>query len=251
MNFLEKLKGIFKKGEFPVKTVSIAPVEKTDEDNLKVNQQEDAEEQHKEELQDNKDELLEILNEININKEELALDKIQGEAETINTYVKGLIKDLTVHQDFKHDKEKTEQVIKSIGSKIKLITNHGLELKNLLANLEDHYYRPLIDQIKKLNEKLNKEEVQKIINDLENDLNLVRILDTQMTKVIGYNELFNQDKNLKYKEEIEKEAVKRVVHGDLNELTGKILATITDRSISIKSKIEKLDYITKIKEIIN
>ena len=264
MTFLDKIKKLFQRKEFPVKNVNVAPSEykvdeKKPEKTLKKSagrknkliKEHTADELKKPESKPYKaDTLLEILDSVKINNNDFALEKIQGEAETISSYVKGLIKDLVLHQDFKNEKDKQEQIINSIGKKIKLINNHGMELKNLLANLEDHYYNPLINTLKKVNEKAKKDEIKKLVDNLELDLNLVKILDTNITKVIGYNELFNPEKNPDHKDEIEREAVKRVVHGDLNELLNKILTAIVDRSIGIKAKIEKVNYIETAKGFI-
>ena len=258
MGFLDKIKILFKKEKFLVKSVSVAPSEETKEE-IQLEKTEDPiqEQNQSEEIQKleteittNKEKLLEILNAIKINMDDLALDKMQGEAETISSYVKGLIKDLSSHQDFLNEKDRLEQIIKSIGGKIKVITNHSLELKNLLASLEDHYHTPIIQVLKNVNEESNKEEIQKLITDLENDLNLVKTLETDLTKVIGYNELFNPDKNPQYKDDIEKEAKKRIVHGDLNKLIGGLLNVIIDRSLSVKTKIEKINPIESAKKLI-
>ena len=250
MGLLNKLKNLFKKKEFPVKSVSEVPTEEVSETREESVQEAEVKEEKSILTQEERNEIFEILNSVNINIENLALDKIQSESEAISSYVKGLIKDLSTHQDFKDEKEKREQAINSIGKKIKLINQHGLELKNLLANLEDHYYVPVISSIKKVKEKIKNENLQKLINDLEYDLGLVALLDSHVTKVIGYDELFNPYKNPKFKDEIEKEAEKRVINGDLNDLLSKILTAVTDRSISVKSKIEKVNPIEMTKSLI-
>ena len=181
MSFLNKIKSWFVKEE---------PTEEE-----KKNLEENQEEFSATKLENQ--ELLQILDSAKIDINDLALDKIESEAETISSYCKGLIKDLSLHQDYKNEKEKLENVIKAIGGKIKVINNHGLELKNLLANLEDHYYVPIIGILKKLNEKANKDEIQKLIDKLDKDLQLVKELDITLTKVVGYNDLFNPDKNTK------------------------------------------------------
>ncbi len=195
-------------------------------------------------------ELLDILNIASVDKASLGLDKISSEAETISNYCKGLIKDLGNYQDLKDEKDKIEPVIKAIGGKIKVINNHSLELKNLLANLEDHYYNILIEALAKVNEKVKKDGIDMIINDLKKDLELVKKLDAQLTNVIGYNDLFNIDKNPEYKSEIEKEAMKRVIHGDLNRLLDGLLNIVVDRSLGIKAKIDRSNPIDATKSLI-
>src|SRR3989344_5936834 len=234
MSFLNKIKSWFVKEE---------PTEEE-----KKNLEENQEEFSATKLENQ--ELLQILDSAKIDINDLALDKIESEAETISSYCKGLIKDLSLHQDYKNEKEKLENVIKAIGGKIKVINNHGLELKNLLANLEDHYYNPIIDVLKQIGEKSKKEDIQKLVWVVEGDLNLVKELDTYLTKVIGYNDLFNPDKNPQYKEEIEKEAMKRAIHGDLNNLINHILNTVVNKSLGIKAKIQKESPLDKAKELI-
>ncbi len=260
MSFFDKIKNLFKNKDFPVKSVTTAPQEKQeDSENEQIkedsnNNETNLEETH-EEVQEvekykeyNKEEALEILDSIKIDIDSLALEKIQSEAETLNSYAKMLIKDISNYQDFKDEKDKVEAAIKGIAGKIKVINNHGLELKNLLANLENHYYSILIKGFKKLYEKTENDDVQKVINDIEKDLQIIKNLDTKITKVIGYNELFNPEKNPEYKKEIEKEAVKRIIHGDLNELISNMLFGVIHTSLSAKSKIEKFDYVEIIKE---
>ena len=275
MSILDKIKSLFTKKDFLVKNVSKPPSEEAEEENNvkednqkeieiqeEINEEEESEELENEEESKtkveeqekltvyNKEEVLEILDSIDLDKEKLALDKIQSEAETINSYTKLLIKDLSLHQDYFNEKDKLDQVIKGISGKIKVITNHGLELKNLLGNLEGHYYDNLLEGLKKVYEKTKNEQIEKLILDLEKDLELIKTLDTQLTKVIGYNELFNPEKNPKYKEAIEKEATKRIVHGDLNDLLTRILNAVTNRSIGAKSKIEKFDYVKIAKDLV-
>ena len=141
MGFLDKIKNLFSEQEFPVKSVRKAPEEskeeiKTEEVAEEHTQEKNVAEQDKPIVEFNpqeKQELLDILDSAKVDINNLALDKIQSESETISNYVKVLIKDLGLHQDFKNEKEKQEDVIKAIGSKVRLINNHGLELKNLLA----------------------------------------------------------------------------------------------------------------------
>lgn len=238
MGFLDKLKDLLKKKE--------------DAGEEKVNEVlEESDGSAKEEKQsefDNavdKSRLFEILNSANVNFNELALDKIQGEADTIASYVRSLLKDLDVYSDKNRD-----MAIKAIGGKIKHITIHSLELKNLLASLEDRYYVPVIETLKKVNEEAKSKDVSDMIEGLEKDRGLVAALDSSITRVVGYNGLFNPEKNQKYAEEIEKEAKKRLVHGHLSELLDAILAAVTDRVSSVKTRIEKQNPLESAKRFI-
>lgn len=247
MGFLDKIKNLFRKNE----NVSVDDVKKVTGE-VTGEKEETLIEEKKSEFDQSveKSELFDVLNSVNIDITYLALDRIENEADTVANYVKGLIKDLGTYNDFKDDKQKMEVAVRGIGGKIKQIAIHGLELKNLLANLEDHYYEPAIETLKKVNEKVNKEEIAKLIENTENDLKLAQELDSQITKVVGYDGLFNPDKNSKYKEEIDKEAIKRIVHGDLQALLDKLLNLIVNRSLGIKSKIEKENPLEKAKKFL-
>src|SRR3989344_3212478 len=96
-------------------------------------------EDQKEKVSDIK-EALELLNSFSINIDNLALGRIQTESEAMNHYVRGIIKDLHMYANTKDQKEKLEHTMKAISSKIKFVSIHGLELKNMLGNLENHYY---------------------------------------------------------------------------------------------------------------
>ncbi|GEM_PF-2430928 len=250
MSFLDKFKELFKSKDIPFEKINEIvkdPPSKKDDESL---EEETITEDQIEINTFHREEILEIINNVKLDLNDLALDRMEGEAETINSYLKGLIKDLNNYQSVKQDKQKTEAIISSIGGKIKLITLHGLELKNLLASLEDHYYVPLLETLKKVYLKLSREEIRIMSENLEKELSLVKDLESQITRVIGYNDLFNPDKNPKHKEEIEKEAIKRIVHGDLNDLVDKLLNIIVDKSRGIKASIEKSSYLSKVKTLI-
>ena len=236
MKLFENLSKIFKKKEVPIEKVN--DVVGDNKEDLILKEKSD------------RDELLGILNSVDIDMNKLALDRIESEADTIASYVKSMTKNIGTYQDFKDDKDKIEEAIKGIGGKIKVITTHSMELKNLLAALEDHYYSPILDALKKLNDKANKDEISKLIVDVEKELRLVQELDTQITKIVGYNEFFNPEKNPNYREEVEKEASKRIINGDLNELLDKILITVVNRSLGLRAKIEKNNPIEKAKSFI-
>ncbi len=236
MKFLDKVKSLFKKKKHHKKHEE----EKTEEPKKEDEFQQAIE----------RSELYDILNSVKINNEDLALDRIESEADTITNYVKGLIKNLSNYNDFKNDKDRIEESVRGIAGKIKQVAIHGLELKNLLANLEDHYYKLVIETLKKANEKAKNEDLDNLIKTLEEDLRLVQDLDAQLTKVAGYDGLFNPDKNTGYKEEIEKEAAKRIVHGDLNDLLDRLLNTVVNKSIGVKNKIENSNPLEEAKKFV-
>lgn len=249
MGLFNKIKSLFEEKKVSVDQVNQVLGVETPIQEEKPEVSEEQKEEF-EEIKLEKQELFQLLDSVKINPDSLALDRIESESETLSSYCKGLIKDLGNYHDFKNEKEKQELAIKSISGKIKVINNHGLELKNLLATLEDHYYTPIIEVLKRVYEKSEKDELKKLIESLEKDLNLVKELDSQITKVISYHELFSQEKNPKYKEEIEKEVIKRIIHEDLNDLLSKILMTIVDKSISIKVKIQRTNPLQKAKRLI-
>ncbi len=185
-----------------------------------------------------KSELLDILDSVKIDYEYLALGKMQSESETIANYTRNLLQDLDKFQPYPKDKVNIDKIIEAIGRKMKLIARHGLSLKNLLAALEDHYYAPIAEALNKVNGKLNKKEIQDIIDKIEKQRHLITAMDSSLTKVVGYDNLFNPERNPEYRKEIEKEAKQRLIHGHLNELLDNILLTATDKTLNIKSQIE-------------
>ncbi len=197
-----------------------------------------------------KSELLDILDSVKINYEYLGFEKMQGEAEAIANYVRSLLQDLDKFQPHIKDKKQIENIIEAIGRKIKLIAMHGLALKNLLAILEDHYYAPVAEALKKVNEKINKKEIHNIIDNVEKQRRLVATMESSLTNVAGYDELFNPERNPEYKKDIEKEARERLIHGHLNELLDSILLTATDKTLNIKSQIKGFNPIDEARRLI-
>lgn len=230
MKILDKITKLFRKEKVSVEDVKKVTGETSEEKKEEITAFNNAVD---------RSELLDVLNSVSVDLDYLAIDRIQSESETIGSYVKALIKDMAAYQDLKEDNNKIEEAVRGIGGKIRVIAVHSLELKNLLANLEEHYFNPLLEALRKVNEKLNNEGMAKLILSVENDLNLVKALDTQITRVAGYDSLFNSAKNPDYKAEIEKEVSKRIIHGELNELLDTILVAVTDRSLSVKARIER------------
>ncbi len=197
-----------------------------------------------------KSELLEILSSAKPDHDSLALDKIQGEAETIANYIRALLKDLDQLQPEAKEKKHLESALDVIGKKIKMIARHSLALKNLLAILEDHYYSPIIGALSKVNKKVNKKEIQELIERVEKQRQSTAAMDSSLTRLIGYDEIFNPERNPEYRIEIEKEAKKRLLHGHLNELLDSILILTTDKALSIKSQIENFNPLEEAKRFI-
>ena len=90
-------------------------------------------------------EINERLDSIDLDIESLALDKIRSEAEAISSYLKGLMQDINKYSNLMDKKEMQKQIIKSITGKIKVITQHSLELKNLIAHVEQRYHDYLLE----------------------------------------------------------------------------------------------------------
>ncbi|HLC85672.1 MAG TPA: hypothetical protein VJG30_00075 [Candidatus Nanoarchaeia archaeon] len=229
MGFIDSLRGLFKK------------------DNVEVNL---SEMQQVEQAPRYNQEILDKINALNIDHKDLALDKIEGEAETINSYLKGLIKDITRYADLMDNKEKQVLIVNAISGKIKVITQHSLELKNLIAHLEERYYEHVLGQLKYINEKTNKEELRNIIEEFEREREIVRSLDIKITRIIAYDELFNPEKNKEYEGEIKKEVTKREIHTNINELTSHLLNEVITKGMSLKSRIEKRNISDKVKRIL-
>src|SRR3989344_837766 len=228
MGFFDKIKSIFKGNE----NLSSQDIKKINSGNSTGTYIDDEKPLFEEAKPNDKNkEALEILDSVKIDKENLALDRIENEGETVYNYAKSVIKDLSKYDNLKNKKDQVKEALNAIKGKFKHINIHSLELKNLLANLEDHYYVEVID-------------------DVENDLELVKQLDSQLTKVIAYNDLFNPEKNKDYESAIEREAEKRLIHGDLNDLIDRILITVVNKSIGIKNKIERNNPLEQVKQFI-
>src|SRR3989344_2630214 len=126
-----------------------------------------------------KNENQDILNELNsikIDKQTLMLEKIDQESETIKRYLDELTSDLV--------KNKSE-IYNLISTKIRKITIHGLELRNLLTSLETHYFEPLIDILKRLQERVHRLEIDTIIHELEQDYEIIIGLEKQLAILIA------------------------------------------------------------------
>ncbi|HLC58756.1 MAG TPA: hypothetical protein VJI68_02750 [Candidatus Nanoarchaeia archaeon] len=247
MGFFDKIKSIFKGNE----NLSSQDIKKINSGNSTGTYIDDEKPLFEEAKPNDKNkEALEILDSVKIDKENLALDRIENEGETVYNYAKSVIKDLSKYDNLKNKKDQVKEALNAIKGKFKHINIHSLELKNLLANLEDHYYVVVIDILKKVNDKVNNDEISKVIDDVENDLELVKQLDSQLTKVIAYNDLFNPEKNKDYESAIEREAEKRLIHGDLNDLIDRILITVVNKSIGIKNKIERNNPLEQVKQFI-
>ena len=208
-------------------------------------------EEVKEKVKTVEDEIKEKLDSIDLDINGLALDKIRSESETINSYLKGLMQDINRYSNLMEKKEMQKMLIKSITGKIKVITQHSLELKNLLAHVEQRYYDYLLENFKEINNKKENEELKNIIKELENDRELIKSLDTKLTRIIYYDDIFNPDKNKEYEGNIHKEVEKMEIHTNINDLTTNLLNGILDKVNGIINKIQKKDYLGKVREIIN
>ncbi len=187
-----------------------------------------------------------LLGNIKIDLEDLALKKLESESETVNTYLKMLMKDISAYQNNKNDKIKQDLNGKSISTKVKKITMHSLEIKNLLSIIETHYFEVLLAPLKKINEKYKNDKLNEFIKPLENNFELIKKIETQLTKIIAYDELLNPEKNKNFNMAIESEVTKGKVHHDISELYS-ILSQSLSKTLGIKSSIEK----SKILEYIN
>ncbi|HIH25695.1 hypothetical protein J4476_03250 [Candidatus Woesearchaeota archaeon] len=194
-------------------------------------------------------EINERLDSIDLDIESLALDKIRSEAEAISSYLKGLMQDINKYSNLMDKKEMQKQIIKSITGKIKVITQHSLELKNLIAHVEQRYHDYLLENFKWVNEKKENEDIKNLIKELEEDKETIKALDTKLTRIIYYDEIFNPDKNKEYEGNIHKEVEKMEIHTNINDLTTHLLNGVLDKVNGIISRIQKKDYLGLVKEI--
>src|SRR3989344_681693 len=194
-------------------------------------------------------EINERLDSIDLDIESLALDKIRSEAEAISSYLKGLMQDINKYSNLMDKKEMQKQIIKSITGKIKVITQHSLELKNLIAHVEQRYHDYLLENFKWVNEKKENEDIKNLIKELEEDKETIKALDTKLTRILYYDEIFNPDKNKEYEGNIHKEVEKMEIHTNINDLTTHLLNGVLDKVNGIISRIQKKDYLGLVKEI--
>jgi len=190
-----------------------------------------------------------ILGDIKIDKDKLALSKLESETETVNSYLKGLMRDISSYQENKNDKGKQEIYGKSLSTKIKKIVLHSLEIKNFLEIIEKNYYIILLEPFKKINLEHKDEKLKKTIESLERELEQVKKLEIQLTKVIAYDELLNPDKNKNYMMAIESEVSTGRVHNEISELYS-ILSQSLSKTQGVKAKIEKSNIIKLVQEMI-
>ena len=202
----------------------------------------DSESEVIEEENPNKD-LIEELSQIKYNKQLLMLEKIDLESETIKRHLDGLTKDIDKYLE---SKEKIELHTKNIYSKIRKITVHELEIRNLLTSLEDHYFKPLIDIAYKMQKRLYKAELNLIITGLKKDLEIVIEIEKELSKLIAHNELLNPDKNPEYRKAIEKELSRKTLNVDIKMLSGKILNVVLDKTRNVKLRAEHNDIIDRL-----
>ena len=197
----------------------------------------------------NKQEVDSILNSITIDKESLSLKKLESEAETLNSYLKGLVKDIANYEGNLDDKDKKSAAANGISAKMKHIILRGLELKNMVAMVEDQYYEELISQLKKLHEKVQKEKIKEIIGELEKDHESLRELENELGKLVVYDYKLNSERNVDYLNAIDEAVKNKTLSEDVNSLISKLLA-ITDKTAGLRNKIERNNIIEKVRNLI-
>ncbi len=171
------------------------------------------------------------LDSIKIDKEALALHKVLSEAETINSYLKSVIKEISFYENNIHDKEKRTLAANGISAKMKHVVIHGFELKNLLGIIEEQYYDILINSLK------DKPELSNTTDELENDKAKVIDLESELAKLVIYDSKLNSEKNPEYLNAVDEEVKNRNLLNDINNLISKLLAVVIDRNNSLIAKI--------------
>ena len=158
--------------------------------------------------------------------------------------MKGLLKDIEFYQDQKEDHLK-EEIANSISTKIKHIIVHGLELKNLLGIIEDQYYNYLIENLEKISKDLSE-----ILEKLKNDRKLIQDTETELGKLVVYDYKLNSERNVNFKEEINEAIKSSTLKEDINNLINNIYEVITNKELSLRSKIEKQDILEDVKKLL-
>ncbi|MFA4887554.1 MAG: hypothetical protein WC595_05040 [Candidatus Nanoarchaeia archaeon] len=161
-----------------------------------------------------------------IKREDLRLAEIERLTITITTYINNTIKQIGRYLAAKD--EKKIELEKTVVTLIKTTTISALELKNLLGHLETHYYAPVLAYL----EKKEKEAAPKKEH-LQKDLEKIKDADAHLMKYIGYETLFNPEKNPNASQELKKEAEAdlqdnlRTIHDALNILFDKKEGVLT------------------------
>ena len=121
-----------------------------------------------------------IISNLNVDVNNLPLDKIKTEVQIINNIIEDLIQDLDT---FKQNENRRDELSSVISARVKNITVRGLALRDLLVQINDNYYIKLIEFFKTKNYDIGTDLVNKnkiIIDELLEKLGNLVVYDYKM-----------------------------------------------------------------------
>ncbi len=168
----------------------------------------------------------------------LKLEQIERNAETIVNYLRALTKDLSSYANTK-DEASHEKYKQMISTKMKMITQRGLELRNLIGLLESHHYQVLLDLLEKVHAQTQDDFLLSLKKRLLEDLQVEKDVEANLMKIIAYDELLNGEKNPNVGAEIAKVAQTREINQDMNRLVALINTDILDKKDGMLARIRQ------------
>lgn len=165
-----------------------------------------------------------------ISLETLSLEQLESYALTLNTYTRGLIKDIGNYSSNPLDAEKR------IIAKIKSLAGHALKLQEYLTLIEEEYYKKIFTLLNSLFTQTQDQDILLLHQTYEQELQSSKELQEKITKILSYETSFNPEKNPEYKKSIEIEAAQTSLQQELSSLSSH-LTQLLDKKHGIKAKI--------------
>ncbi len=191
-------------------------------------------------------EVRDFLGQIRVNQENVRLHAIQQNADTLLHYLQLLTQDLGLYASAKDEAQKEKQK-QGIATKVKMITQRSLELKNLIALLGPHYFEILKGRLLTLFEMTKDKEVEEVIRNIDADMNKIGEVDACLSRIVRYNELLNGEKNQNFGEEIVRAAQAHEIHKDIEQFVRIIRTVVLDRNKGVIGKIQQEKWVAALK----
>ena len=184
-------------------------------------------------------EVVHLLESYDVERKDLELDKIDSTSETIISYAGGLIKDVSSLSKIKEASE-----LAFVFSKVKRLSENALELNNLLDQLVSYYFDPILEVLKKVDEK---KDVKRFIKRLEKQKVSLEDLAKALNSFIVYYGVLDPDK--RDVEEIKMEFNDKKFRSDfLNLLTNvkdDVFDLIIKKDIKNKLDVDILEHVNE------
>ncbi len=172
-------------------------------------------------------------------REDIKVDAVRDYAETINRYCQQLKKDIA---------EPATEKQQAIATRLKQVVTHGLELKNILGQIEEHLLRPTIEALKKV--ETHKPELKHLLQQAEEDQQVVIDADAALTRVIDFDTLLNPEHNPNVEQELKHESKRRELMHAIDHLMIQ-LNTLADPRKSIEARLKRHHPLQKAKELLH